>query len=53
MKPAPMLMIVPHLLAKCEEAVLSAEGMLIAAKTAVAEMVSEDEKISAKALESI
>src|SRR5215469_6077214 len=46
-----MLMIVPHLLAKCEEAVLSAEGMLIAAKTAVAEMVSEAEKISAEALD--
>ena len=46
-----MLMIVPHLLAKCEEAVLSAEGMLIAAKTAIKEMVSENGTISATALD--
>ena len=42
---------VPHLLAKCEEAVLTAEGFLIAAKTAVAEKVMADGKISSKALD--
>src|SRR5664279_4069555 len=44
-------MTVPHLLAKCEEAVLSAEGFLIAAKTAVADMVTVDGKISPAALD--
>src|ERR1700760_1050116 len=42
---------VPHLLAKCEEAVLTAEGFLIAAKAAVAEKVMVDGKISSKALD--
>lgn len=49
-------MTVPHLLAtqllgKCEEAVLSAEGLLIAAKSAVAQMVTKDGKIDAAALD--
>ncbi|MEJ1967908.1 MAG: acyl-CoA dehydrogenase family protein [Rhizomicrobium sp.] len=42
---------VPHLLAKCEEAVLSAEGFLIAAKDSVARLVAVDGKISAAALD--
>ncbi|HEY0300331.1 MAG TPA: acyl-CoA dehydrogenase family protein [Rhizomicrobium sp.] len=42
---------VPHLLAKCDEAVLSAEGFLIAAKTSVAALVTRDGKISAEALD--
>jgi (2S)-methylsuccinyl-CoA dehydrogenase len=42
---------VPHLLAKCEEAVLSAEGLLAAAKTSVAGLVTVDGKIDAKALD--
>src|SRR6185436_17517699 len=44
-------MTVPHLLAKCEEAFLSAEGFLIAAKSSVAELVMKDGKIDAKALD--
>ncbi len=48
----PMLSLtVPHLLAKCEEAVLSAEGLLAAAKDSVRGIVSVDGKISAEALE--
>ncbi|MBL6938901.1 MAG: acyl-CoA dehydrogenase family protein [Alphaproteobacteria bacterium] len=42
---------VPHLLAKCDEAVLTAEGFLIAAKNAVADKVMADGKISSKALD--
>ncbi|HEX4303545.1 MAG TPA: acyl-CoA dehydrogenase family protein [Rhizomicrobium sp.] len=42
---------VPHLLAKCDEAVLAAEGFLIAAKNAVAGLVMVDGKIDAKALD--
>ncbi|HXC55610.1 MAG TPA: acyl-CoA dehydrogenase family protein [Rhizomicrobium sp.] len=42
---------VPHLLAKCEEAMLSAEGFLAAAKDSVAQMVTVDGKIDAKALD--
>ncbi|MEI9995955.1 MAG: acyl-CoA dehydrogenase family protein [Rhizomicrobium sp.] len=42
---------VPHLLAKCDEAVLSAEGFLIAAKDSVARLVSVDGKIAAAALD--
>src|ERR1700753_320281 len=42
---------VPHLLAKCDEAVLTAEGFLIAAKNAVAEKVITDGQISSKALD--
>ncbi|MBS0469959.1 MAG: acyl-CoA dehydrogenase family protein [Proteobacteria bacterium] len=41
----------PHLLAKCEEAVLSAEGFLAAAKSSVAGLVTTDGKISAEALD--
>ena len=44
-------MTIPHLLVKCEEAVLSAEGFLIAAKSAVAGLVTEDGKISPTALD--
>jgi len=44
-------MTVPHLLAKCEDAVLSAEGFLIAAKTSVARLVTTDGKISPAALD--
>ncbi|HJW42178.1 MAG TPA: acyl-CoA dehydrogenase family protein, partial [Rhizomicrobium sp.] len=48
----PMLSLsVPHLLAKCEEAVLSAEGFLAAAKDSVARLVTVDGKMSAKALD--
>jgi (2S)-methylsuccinyl-CoA dehydrogenase len=43
--------IVPHLLDRCDEAVLAAEGLLIAAKDSVAEMVTENGKISAKAVD--
>jgi len=51
-KCATMLTItIPHLLAKCEEAVLTAEGFLIAAKNAVAEKVMAEGKISSKALD--
>jgi (2S)-methylsuccinyl-CoA dehydrogenase len=42
---------VPHLLAKCEDAVLSAEGFLAAAKDSVARLVMVDGKMSAKALD--
>src|SRR5437868_15159929 len=44
-------MTVPHLLAKCDEAVLAAEGFLIAAKHSVAELVTKDGKISSEALD--
>jgi (2S)-methylsuccinyl-CoA dehydrogenase len=37
-------LILPHLLARCEEAGFAAEGFLIAAKDAVARLVSEDGK---------
>jgi (2S)-methylsuccinyl-CoA dehydrogenase len=46
-----LTMTVPHLLAKCEEAVLAAEGFLIAAKTSVAGIVTVDGKISPAALD--
>ena len=42
---------VPHLLSRCEEALFSAEGLLAAAKTSVAELVSVDGKISSSALD--
>jgi (2S)-methylsuccinyl-CoA dehydrogenase len=42
---------VPHLLAKCDEAVLAAEGFLAAAKSSVAELVTKDGKIDAAALD--
>ncbi|HEY0106268.1 MAG TPA: acyl-CoA dehydrogenase family protein [Rhizomicrobium sp.] len=42
---------VPHLLAKCDEAVLSAEGLLAAAKDSVRRIVRVDEKIDAGALD--
>ena len=42
---------VPHLLAKCEEAVFSVEGLLAAAKHSVARLVTVDGKISAGALD--
>ncbi|HVP84649.1 MAG TPA: acyl-CoA dehydrogenase family protein [Rhizomicrobium sp.] len=43
--------IVPHLLDRCDEAVLAAEGLLVAAKDSVAEKVTENGKISAKAVD--
>ncbi len=43
--------IVPHLLARCDEAVLAAEGFLAAAKDPVAALVTVDGKISAKAVD--
>jgi (2S)-methylsuccinyl-CoA dehydrogenase len=42
---------VPHLLNRCEEAVFSAEGLLAAAKSSVAELVTDDGKISPLALD--
>ena len=42
---------VPHLLTRCEEAVFSAEGLLAAAKSSVAELVTRDGKISPAALD--
>jgi len=52
MKSLSMLSItVPHLLARCEEALFSAEGLLAAAKSSVADMVSVDGKISPSALD--
>ena len=42
---------VPHLLTRCEEAVFSAEGLLAAAKSSVAELVTQDGKISPTALD--
>ena len=42
---------VPHLLTRCEEAVFSAEGLLAAAKSSVAELVTQDGKISSEALD--
>src|ERR1700761_8252623 len=38
--------LLPHLLAHCEEALLSAEGFLAAAKDSVARMVAPDGKVS-------
>ncbi|HVZ70335.1 MAG TPA: acyl-CoA dehydrogenase family protein [Rhizomicrobium sp.] len=43
--------IVPHLLDRCDEAVLAAEGLLAAAKDSVAEMVTENGKVSASAVD--
>ena len=42
---------VPHLLTRCEEALFSAEGLLAAAKSSVAELVTSDGKISPGALD--
>jgi (2S)-methylsuccinyl-CoA dehydrogenase len=46
-----LLLTSPHLLAKCDEAVLAAEGFLAAAKSSVAAMVTVDGKISSEALD--
>ena len=43
--------IIPHLLARCEEATFAAEGLLVAAKNAVAERVCEDGKTKSALLE--
>ena len=43
--------IVPHLLDRCDEAVLASEGLLVAAKDSVAALVTVDGKISAKAMD--
>src|SRR6201994_90107 len=51
-RPTPMTAnIPPHLLERCEEAVLSAEGYLAAAKDSVGQLVTRDGKISAEALD--
>src|SRR6185295_10547989 len=42
---------IPHLLDRCDEAVFSAEGLLAAAKSSVAALVTQDGKISAQALD--
>jgi (2S)-methylsuccinyl-CoA dehydrogenase len=42
---------IPHLLAHCEEALLAAEGFLVAAKDSVARMVAPDGKVSRTALD--
>src|SRR5476649_1308647 len=42
---------IPHLLVRCEEAVFSAEGLLVAAKSSVATLVTENGKISTKAFD--
>ncbi len=43
--------ILPHLLARCEDAAFAAEGLLVAAKTAVAGLVSENGKPKAALME--
>ncbi len=40
--------IISHLLDRCDEAVLAAEGLFVAAKASVAELVTEDGKISSR-----
>ncbi|HTT99388.1 MAG TPA: acyl-CoA dehydrogenase family protein [Rhizomicrobium sp.] len=42
---------IPHLLARCEEALFSAEGFLAAAKDSATQMVTPDGKISRSALD--
>ncbi|MDE2351132.1 MAG: acyl-CoA dehydrogenase family protein [Alphaproteobacteria bacterium] len=42
---------VPHLLARCEDAVFAAEGMFAAARSSLRERVSENGKLSAAAIE--
>ena len=46
-----MQVLLPHLLPRCEEALLSAEGFLAAAKDSVARMVAPDGKLSRAALD--
>jgi (2S)-methylsuccinyl-CoA dehydrogenase len=46
-----MTFLLPHLLARCEEAVLAAEGLLVAAKDRVADLVAQDGRISRSALD--
>jgi (2S)-methylsuccinyl-CoA dehydrogenase len=46
-----LLITVPHLLTRCEEAVFSAEGLLAAAKTSVSALVTRDGAISQDALD--
>ncbi len=46
-----MKTLVPHLLSRCDEAVLAAEGLLAAAKDNVRQLVSEDGKTNAAALD--
>jgi (2S)-methylsuccinyl-CoA dehydrogenase len=45
------VLLVPHLIAHCEEAVLSAEGLLASAGARVAELVREDGKVTRAALD--
>ena len=42
---------VPHLLSHCEEAVLAAEGFLVAAKDSVTRLIAPDGKVSRSALD--
>jgi len=44
-------LLVPHLLARCEEASFAAEGLLVAAKDAVGRLVSEDGKPKGELME--
>jgi (2S)-methylsuccinyl-CoA dehydrogenase len=46
-----MKTLVPHLLSRCDEAVLAAEGLLAAAKDSVRQLVSEDGRVNAAALD--
>ncbi|HEX3673623.1 MAG TPA: acyl-CoA dehydrogenase family protein [Rhizomicrobium sp.] len=46
-----MKTLVPHLLSRCDEAVLAAEGLLAAAKDNVRQLVSEDGQVNAAALD--
>jgi (2S)-methylsuccinyl-CoA dehydrogenase len=43
--------LIPHLLARCEEALLAAEGVLASAKSHVRDTVSRDGKVSAAAVD--
>lgn len=42
---------IPHLLSRCEEAVLAAEGFLVGAKDSVARLIAPDGKVSRVALD--
>jgi (2S)-methylsuccinyl-CoA dehydrogenase len=46
-----MLIMLPHLVSHCEDAVLAAEGFLVDAKAQIAALVTEDGRVSAAALD--
>ena len=46
-----MQILLPHLIARCEEAVFATEGLLVAARHAVTDLVSEDGKVSPHAMD--